>query len=173
MLFLGKWCVISIPIFKKRLSWGFHKRSRSFLSGTYQVFGADPDRIGLLANCSTVHVIYYMDQNPRETNKYRPEGGGICWSTPDCRSSYVKNFFKYYNQTSGLWPRYAPLPFVCTPLFRFINAHNRHGRCATPPPIAAVYFLYNCLPARLMIHRENQRKIPVWKNLANQKSSVP
>jgi hypothetical protein len=49
----------------------------------------------IFANCSTLHVIYFIDQNPRETNKNRPEGGGICWSTPDCRSSCVKNF-NYY-----------------------------------------------------------------------------
>jgi hypothetical protein len=47
----------------------------------------------IFANCSTVHVIYFMNQNQRETNKYRPEGGGICWSTPDCRSS-CQEFFQ-------------------------------------------------------------------------------
>jgi len=55
----------------------------------------------------------------------------------------------------------------CTPLISMQNAALRDSS-----PIAAVYF-NNCVPAGLIIYTENSRKTPVWKNLTNQKSSVP
>jgi hypothetical protein len=114
--------LLSIPVFNEKSLLIYRAEVSIKETGTYQGIYLENRRpegkqiMKIFANCSTVYVIYFMDKNPRETNKYRPEGGGICWSTPDCRSSFVKNIFNFFFVLYSTLLHLQPLRFHCVPL---------------------------------------------------------
>ncbi len=78
----------------------------------------------------------------------------------------------YY--TSGFWLRYVPCA-ARTRLFGFISMQK--GPLHPPPPVLVAallysfFYIHNCLPARLMINRENPGKSQFGKNLRTNKAA--